>query len=183
MPTIFTFIFSQTSTSAGGERGCTKLTTIRAVMTKMPEENFPQAIQQWHPEIIALFCRHGICYDFQVMESHEPPWHTFEIFLFRFPVPTQMIIYDNGCKLHQYVLNHEPVHFKNTIFLVDRFHWQDTWDVPAATPSIVIHHLMLLHKLTSQRTRECMQGCKGSKATSHIWNQTTLSCKTLSWIG
>ena len=29
-----------------------------------------------------------------------------------------------GCKLHQYILNREPVHFKNTIFLVDRFHWR-----------------------------------------------------------
>ena len=75
------------------------------------------------PEILTLFCRHGICYGFQVMESHESPRHPFEIFLCRFPVPPQMIIYDNGCKLYQYVLNREPVHFKNTIFLVHRFHW------------------------------------------------------------
>ena len=39
-------------------------------------------------------------------------------------MPPQVIIYDNGCKLHQYVLNREPVHFKNSIFLVDRFHWR-----------------------------------------------------------
>ena len=76
------------------------------------------------PGIFTLFCRHGICYGFQVMESHESPRHPFEIFLCRFPMPPQMIIYNNGCKLHQYVLNREPVHFKNTIFLVDRFHWQ-----------------------------------------------------------
>ena len=43
-------------------------------------------------------------------------------FLCRFPTPPQTIIYDSGWKLHQYVLNHEPVHFKNTIFLVD-VHW------------------------------------------------------------
>ena len=43
-------------------------------------------------------------------------------FLCRFPTPPQTIIYDSGWKLPQYILNHEPVHFKNTIFLVD-VHW------------------------------------------------------------
>ena len=64
----------------------------------------------------------------------------FEIFSLQVPVPPQMVIYDIGCKLHQYVLNHEPVHFKNSIFLAIG---EDTWDVPVATPWIVIHHLML----------------------------------------
>ena len=78
-----------------------------------------------HPTLTpGFFCRYGICYGFQVMELHESPRHPFEIFLCRVPVPPQMIIYDNGCKLHQCVLNCEPVHFKNTIFLVDRFHWR-----------------------------------------------------------
>ena len=78
-----------------------------------------------HPTLTpGIFCRDGICYGFQVMESHESPRHPFEIFFCRFPVSPQVIIYDNGCKLHQYVLNREPVHFKNSIFLVDRFHWR-----------------------------------------------------------
>ena len=76
------------------------------------------------PGIFTLLYRHGICCGFQVMESHESPQHPFEIFVCRFPTPPKMIIYDNGCKLHQYVLNCEPVHFKNTVFLVNRFHWQ-----------------------------------------------------------
>jgi len=38
---------------------------------------------------------------------------------------------DSGCKLHQYVLNREPVHFKNSIFLVDRFHWQGHMGCPS----------------------------------------------------
>ena len=35
----------------------------------------------------------------------------------------QVIIYDNGCNLHNYCLNREPLFFKNSWFLVDRFHW------------------------------------------------------------
>ena len=76
------------------------------------------------PGIFTLLCRHGICCGFRVMESYESPWHPFEILLCRFPTPLKMIIYNNGCKLPQYVLNREPVHFKNTVFLVDRFHWR-----------------------------------------------------------
>ena len=51
----------------------------------------------------------------------QPRWSCFE---WVDPTPPKMIIYDNGCKLHQYALNREPVHFKNTVFLVDRFHWR-----------------------------------------------------------
>ena len=58
------------------------------------------------------------------MRSHESPKHPFEIFLTRFETPPEIIIYDNSCKLHQYVLNRHPTHFKNTSFFVDRFHWR-----------------------------------------------------------
>ena len=35
-----------------------------------------------------------------------------------------MIIYDNSCKLHQYVLNHEPSHFKTFYFSLTASHWR-----------------------------------------------------------
>lgn len=38
-------------------------------------------------------------------------------------VAPSVVIYDNGCNLHQYMLNHEPAFFENTWVLVDRFHW------------------------------------------------------------
>lgn len=37
----------------------------------------------------------------------------------------KVIIYDNACNLHSYCLNREPTFFKNTWFLVDRFHWRN----------------------------------------------------------
>ena len=33
------------------------------------------------------------------------------------------IIYDNCCNLHQYCLNREPQFFKESWFVIDRFHW------------------------------------------------------------
>lgn len=44
------------------------------------------------------------------------------IFFF-LPTAPSVIIYDNACNLHQYILNREPVHFKSSWLLVDRFHW------------------------------------------------------------
>ena len=58
------------------------------------------------------------------MKTHESPKHLFKIFLTCFESLPKMIIYDNSCKLHQYVLNREPSHFKDTLFFVDRFHWR-----------------------------------------------------------
>ena len=60
------------------------------------------------------------------MRSHESPRHPFEIFLtcFQPPPSTIIILYNNSCKLHQYILNRQPSHFQNTNFFVDWFHWR-----------------------------------------------------------
>ena len=76
------------------------------------------------PGIFTLYCPHGICYGFEVMRNHESPRTPFQIFFTRFLQPPKVIIYDNACKLHQYILNREPDHFKSTKFLIDRFHWK-----------------------------------------------------------
>ena len=40
-------------------------------------------------------------------------------------VAPDCIIYDNSCNLQSYCLNRDPGFFKNTMFLVDRFHWKN----------------------------------------------------------
>ena len=42
---------------------------------------------------------------------------------FTFLAP-KIVIYDNACNLQNYCLNRDPLFFKNTLFLVDRFHWK-----------------------------------------------------------
>jgi len=76
------------------------------------------------PGIFTLFCSHGICYGFQILKQHKSPKHPFEIFFTRFKTMPEYIIYDNSCKLHQYILNREPTIFQNTVFMIDRFHWR-----------------------------------------------------------
>lgn len=36
-----------------------------------------------------------------------------------------IVIYDNACALHAYCLNRDPTFFQNTVFLVDRLHWDN----------------------------------------------------------
>ena len=74
------------------------------------------------PGIFTLFCPHGICYGYEVMQSCESPSHPFNIFRQRFHAAPQVIVYDNACKLHQYCLNRGPQFFAKTLYVVDRFH-------------------------------------------------------------
>ena len=71
------------------------------------------------PGIFTVYCPHGICYGFQVMDSHESPRYSFKIFHSRFQSAPKLIIYDNTCKLHQYCLNRELAFFSCTKFSVD----------------------------------------------------------------
>ena len=76
------------------------------------------------PGIFTLFCTHGISYGFSLTEDCESPRTPFDIFKTRFKKAPSTIIYDNACKLHSFCLNREPDFFKNTLFLVDRFHYR-----------------------------------------------------------
>ena len=79
------------------------------------------------PGIFTVFCRHRVCLGFSLMQSAESPRTPFEIFLRRFNshLSNMRIFYDNCCNLHQYCLNREPGRFSETIFLIDRLHYQD----------------------------------------------------------
>ena len=79
------------------------------------------------PGMFTIFCRHRVCLGFTLMTHSESPKTPFEIFLRRFSsfLPQLRIFYDNACNLHQYALNREPARFSETIFLVDRLHYQD----------------------------------------------------------
>ena len=74
------------------------------------------------PGVFTVLCEHGFCHGFTLMDKNESPRTPFDILTTRFPTPPKTVVYDNACKLHQMVLKREPLRFKNTKFLVDRFH-------------------------------------------------------------
>ena len=46
------------------------------------------------------------------------------LFFLFFTAP-KLVIYDNACSLMDYCMNRDPGFFRNTKFLVDRFHWKN----------------------------------------------------------
>ena len=74
------------------------------------------------PGVFTLFCRHGLCIGFQMMESHESPQTGFHLLMTRFPKMPEIVVYDNCCHFHKYCLKREPKRFKNVTFLIDRLH-------------------------------------------------------------
>ena len=48
----------------------------------------------------------------------------FDALYTRWQTPPKMICMDNGCKLHDFCLNREPMHFKNVDFCIDEAHYR-----------------------------------------------------------
>ena len=74
------------------------------------------------PGIFTILCNHGICHGFQLMDKPESPRTAFDILVTRFKTLPSIVVYDNACRLHAMILKREPHRFRDTIFLVDRFH-------------------------------------------------------------
>ena len=102
------------------------------------------------PGIFTLYCPHGTCYGFSVLENYESPRHPFDIIRTRFKVAPGVIVYDNACKLHQYALLRELVYFKDTIFVVDKFHWKGHTACSLGYNLSIYETHELLHSLNSQ---------------------------------
>eukprot|EP00795_Rhopilema_esculentum_P009031 gene9031-16674_t len=77
------------------------------------------------PGLFTIYCEHGICYGFEIMDTHESPNVPFTIFRMRFPTAPKAILYDNSCHLHLYCINRDPGFFGKCTFAVDRFHWKN----------------------------------------------------------
>ena len=72
--------------------------------------------------VFTMFCNHGFCLGFTLMGAPESPRTAFDILMTKFNEMPRNIIYDDACHLHLFALKREPARFKNTRFMVDRFH-------------------------------------------------------------
>lgn len=73
--------------------------------------------------VFTWFCEHGVCYGFYMIPKAEGRNEAFSFLTCYFAEAPRYVIYDFGCALQEYCLNRAPSFFKDTIFVVDRFHW------------------------------------------------------------
>jgi len=73
--------------------------------------------------VFTCMCEHGFTYASFVIKNAEgrnEPFTFLTCYLERAP---RIVIYDFACSLMDYCLNRAPNFFKDTLFLVDKFHW------------------------------------------------------------
>jgi hypothetical protein len=53
-------------------------------------------------------------------EGRDDPFSILKMFLEMAP---EVVIYDFACSLEEYAMNRDPWWFRDTLFVIDRFHW------------------------------------------------------------
>lgn len=77
------------------------------------------------PGVFVMHClKCSECIGFHMMPSSESPRTLFEVLFTRWPVAPSVVVYDNGCNAHTYVLNREPDWCKDTLYVVDKLHYK-----------------------------------------------------------
>ncbi len=99
------------------------------------------------------------CLGFNIMERHESPRSLFDILYTRWKSPPDVVVYDNGCNAHAYVLKREPAWAANTLFLIDKLHYMGH---KACSLAYDIARYPLLGKLNSQLAEQRVGGKWGA---------------------
>lgn len=83
------------------------------------------------PGVLIFHClEHNKCIGFVILDGAESPKIVTEIIVSRMSSPPQIIIYDNGSNLCEYVLNRFPLFFNKTRFFVDGFYFKSYTNCP-----------------------------------------------------
>ncbi|KAI8893111.1 hypothetical protein BC833DRAFT_532166 [Globomyces pollinis-pini] len=86
--------------------------------------SFKEAGQLGAGTVIYWCAEHRQCLGFSVLQAAESSCSIFNTLITRFNPMPSVIIYDNGCNLHDYIMNRAPNFFKNTLIYSDGFHWK-----------------------------------------------------------
>lgn len=102
--------------------------------------------------VFTWFCRHGICYAFYMLPGAEGRDEAYSFLVSYFRKAPKVVVYDFACSLQEYCLNRAPGFFRDTAFLVDRFHW---WNHKACSPSYNVSLYKQLDYLNTQVAEQC----------------------------
>lgn len=68
-------------------------------------------------------------------EGRNDPFSVLKTFLAE---PPEVVMYDFCCSLEEYASNRDPWWFKDTLFVIDRFHWRNHKAYALAVLSVLI---------------------------------------------
>lgn len=75
--------------------------------------------------IFTLFCEHGICYSFFILPKAEGRNELYSWMVSYLERAPEVVVYDFACSAHKYCTLRAPGFFKDTTWVVDRFHWKN----------------------------------------------------------
>ena len=73
--------------------------------------------------IFTWIYQYGVCYAFHIIPTAEVKNGAFSVLLKHCKVALKVVVYDFARSLQDYCLNRLPEHFRDTMFLIERFHW------------------------------------------------------------
>ena len=136
-----------------------------------------QKYNKLSPGVFTMVCPHGCCLGFYLIDSPESPNVPFNMLMYHFNEMPSLIIYDNCCHLHNYILKREPKRFSNTRFMVDRLHDKThkcsagyTMDSYIADPKIKNINSQVCEQLNSalSKLRASISGMPSHNAKHHL---------------
>ena len=83
------------------------------------------ASTQHHSNLFVGICSHGIAQVCCPMSYSESPRFLFSLLLQYWERAPSLILYDNACHASEYCVNREPDFFKNSVFVIDKFHYRN----------------------------------------------------------
>jgi hypothetical protein len=93
--------------------------------------------------------------------------------------PPKVIIYDFACALEEYCMNRDPTWFRNTKFVIDRFHWRNHTRYARANAAVLSHCLQLRQSIQYVELPCAVQLQQLNLRTISFFHSTIQSCRNL----
>lgn len=122
--------------------------------------------------VFTLFCKHGVCYCFYIIPDAEGRDEAFSFLFKYFQWLPRLYCMTFACALQDYCLNRQPAHFRNTMFMVDRFHW---FNHVACARSYNLSLYSDYEVLNSQIAEQCNSALKRVKRSVGQMKQVTFT--------
>ena len=103
-----------------------------------------------------------MCYGFYMIPKAEGRNEAFSFLTSYFQEAPRLVVYDFGCALQEYCLNRAPQFFKNTQFVVDKFHWSGHSSCARSYSPFLYSRLERVNTSIAEQCNAALKKIKGS---------------------